>query len=359
MRVSSMMLYDQLKKAIQGDIAELTEKNLRLATGKRINKPSDDPVGAARAIDYKVSISRNDQFERGIEQAKTFLDTTDKTLTSAQDTVAELSKLFSDGVNISDASEMDFYANQAASYRDFLQTLSNTRLGDRYIYSGFRTDRQAFTFNATTNHYDYNGDLGEISVPVDRGGAAQMNVQGSTAFSVTMSGTTPTSLADGTPVSYTQAKDPSTGVNTITIEIGNAGDPDYDTFSVSNVMDIANYMSFAWQAQDVDGTDLDASASVSSQKAKHRIEALAAPLKEAGAQMLQVQSEVGIRQNFLADQQARLEQSSLALENMRAKTEDADINETIIEIKSAEVALEALRSSSAQILSQSLFDFLQ
>jgi flagellar hook-associated protein 3 FlgL len=358
MRVSSLMIYEQLKKAIQADIDEVTENNLRLATGKKINKPSDDPVGAIRAIDYKVNISQNDQFQRNIAQAGIFLDTTDKTITSAQDSIGELRKMLSLGMNKMDPSDRDFYSRQAAGYRDFLLNLSNTRLGERHIFAGYHTDQQAFTFNAATHHFDYNGDLGQIKAPVDRGATTQMNIQGSKVFSVTMSTPTPTALADGTPIAFTQATDPATGVNTITIEIGNAGDPVHDAFTVSNVMDIANYMSSAWQQQDVDGTALDASASVSVQKATHRLEALFAPLNAASTQMLQVQSEIGTREIFLNDQKARHDLHNLNLENARAKTEDADINETVVDIKKAEVALEALRSSSANILSRSLFDFL-
>jgi flagellar hook-associated protein 3 FlgL len=353
------MLYDQLKKAIQGDISELAEANLRLATGKKINRTSDDPVGAVRALDYKINISRNDQYRRNILQAGNFLDATDKSLASGQNSISEMKNMLSLGLGSMDAGDRDFYSNQAAGYRDFLLGISNTKFGERYIFSGYQTDQQAFTFNATTNHYDYNGDAGEISVAVDNGAGLQMNIQGSAAFSVTMDTPTPSALADGTPITYTQTADPVTGVNTITIEIGNAGDPGYDTFSASNVMDIANYMSSAWKGQDVDGSVLDASQTVSDQKAAHRLQALMPVVAEASANMIGLQAEIGIREGFLNDQKSRLEASVTSLENARARTEDADINETIIDIKISEVALEALRSSSANVISRSLFDFLK
>ncbi|NTU41614.1 MAG: flagellar hook-associated protein FlgL [Nitrospirales bacterium] len=359
MRVSSTMLFDQLRKALQNGVSDLADKNLSLATGKRINKPSDDPVGAARALDYKLSISRNDQFIRDIGQAETFLDATDKTLTSAQDSVASLSKLLAGGLNNTSSSDKAYYAEQAANYRDFIQSMSNTKLGDRYIFSGFQTDQEAFTFNAATNHYDYNGDLGQITTAVGNGITSQMNIQGPSAFGVTMPVSAPTALADGTPVSYSQTTDPATGVSTMTIGIGTAGDPAYDTFTVSNVMDIANYMSYAWKSQDVDGTALDVTSAVSDLKAAHRLQALAAPLNAASSRMLEAQSEIGTREAFLDNQQTWLEQNSLNLENSRAATEDADINQTAVDIKSAELALDALRTSAANILSQSLLDFLQ
>ena len=353
------MLYEQLKKALQSDISDLTRKNLNLTTGKRINKPSDDPAGTIRVLDYKVSISLNDQYKRNIQQAGIFLGVADKALGSSQDSLAELSKILSYGDHGTSTKDSNFYSSQAALYRDSLLDTANSKLGERYLFSGYQTDTQAFTFDSTTNHYVYNGDLGAMSVSVDRSGVAQVNIQGSKAFSVTMPGPTPTSLSDGTPVSYSQVTDPNTGVNTITVEIGNAGDLDHDTFTVSNVMDVANYMSFAWKGQDVDGTALDASAVVAEQKSQHRLQALYPVVKDASTQLLQNQTEIGTREAFLKDRSTRLDNENLTLESARSTAEDADMNATLVDIKMAEVALEALRSSSAQIISQSLFNFLQ
>jgi flagellar hook-associated protein 3 FlgL len=49
MKITNRMLYDQLNK----DIAQNTEKlfylNNQISSGKRITKPSDDPLGLSRA----------------------------------------------------------------------------------------------------------------------------------------------------------------------------------------------------------------------------------------------------------------------------------------------------------------------
>ena len=89
------------------------------------------------------------------------------------------------------------------------------------------------------------------------------------------------------------------------------------------------------------------------------MDALSALADTARTKILGTQSEVGGRGVVLNDQIARTDQNILNWENARAKTEDADINQVFVELKQAEVALEALRSSSANVLSRSLFDYLK
>lgn len=356
MRVTSLMIYDRIRRSLQQSLNELNERNLRLATGKRINKPSDDVSGTSNSIDYRVTISETEQYKRNIADATIQFSFTDKVLTSIGDTLVELKKLTASGLNSNDR---NFYSQLAASHRDFFLGLSNSRLGKRHIFSGLRTDQRAFIYNTVTSRYDYQGDMGEINVPVGRGSAIAVNIQGSRVFSFPLSGSNPTSLPDNTPVSYLETLDPATGVNTITVEIGNPGDPDYDTFTISNIMDLANVLSFAWVSKDVNGSDLDPNPSISDQKAAHRIQVLASLIDDARNQVLFVQSEMGTRSVFMNDQNNRHNSSIKSLQDALSKTEDADLTETAVDIKKAETAIEALRLASTKIMSESLLDFIK
>ncbi len=356
MRVTSLMIYDRIKRSLQRSLNELNEQNLRLATGKRINKPSDDVPGTSASIDYRVTINETGQYKRNIADAVIQFNFTDKVMTSTGDSLVELKKLTSMGLNMDDR---EFYSQQAAAQRDFLLGLSNSRLGRRFIFSGLKTDQRTFVYNPSTLHYEYQGDRGEMNLPVGRDSTVSVNIQGSRVFSFSLSGSNPTSLPDNTPVSYSETLDPSTGVNTITVEIGNPGDPDHDTFTVSNVMDIANILSFAWRYQDIDGSDLDTDPDVSKEKALHRILVLSSLIDDARNQVLTAQSELGTRSVFMKDQDDRHSTTIKTLQDALSKTEDADLTETAVEIKKAETAIEALRLASTKIMSESLLDFLK
>jgi flagellar hook-associated protein 3 FlgL len=359
MRITSFMIFNQFTHALQSNMEDFTKLNSQLASGKRIQKPSDDIIGMVKSMDYRLSINTTEQYQKNIEEANFQLQFASDVLGSVSNSLLKLKELISMGGNAQSQENRSFYAQQAAKWRDFLLDLSNTKSREKYIFSGYQTDQKAFMYNSNTYQYDYNGDSGEINVLIDKEATLPLNIPGSNAFSFTMNGQLPTELPDGTPINYTQATDPSTGITTTTVEIGNAGDPGYDTFTYSNLMDMANVLSFAFEYKDVDGSDLNADPAVQEEMALHRIAALSLPLDDGQNQVLNVQTEIGTREVRLNDQKTRLDSSALNLTNALSKTEDADMDKTVTEILKTQTALDALRQSAAQILSQSLMDFLK
>jgi flagellar hook-associated protein 3 FlgL len=359
MRITSFMIFNQLSRALQGNTEDFAKLNNQLALGKKIEKPSDDVIGMIKAMDYKLSINSNNQYEKNIDEANINLNFTNDVMSSISDTLGKLKELLSTAGNAQSQEDRDYYAKQAAEWRDYSLSLTNSKLGDRYIFSGYNTNQKAFSYNSATNHFDYNGDSGEINILLDSGAALPLNIQGSKAFSFALNGTPPAELSDGTPVNFSQTTDPSTGITTVTVEIGNAGDPGYDTFTFSNIMDMANILSSAWEYKGVDGSDLNADPTISEAMAMHRLMALSIPLDAARNQVLNVQAEIGTRQVALNDQKTRLDTYTLNLQNSLSETEDADVDQTITEILKTQAALQALMEATSKILSQSLLDFLK
>lgn len=359
MRITSFMIFNQLTRALQSNMEDYAKLNTQLASGKKIEKPSDDVIGMMRVLDYRLSINNAGQYKTNIEEANFNLQYTDKVLGSVGDSLLKLKELLSLGLNDQTQENRSSYAKQAAEWRDFLLELSNTQLRDSYIFSGYKTDQSTFTYNSTTHQYDYNGDLGEIQVLFDTGATLPLNIQGSKAFSVALNGQLPTGLPDGTPINYTQTTDPSTGVTTVTVKIGNQGDSGYDTFSFSNIMDIANIASSAWEYKNIDGSDLNSDPAISKEMATHRLMALSVPFNNASTQISTVQTEIGTRQVHLNNQKTRLENTTVNLQNALSATEDADMDQTATEILKTQTALQALRASASKVLSESLLDFLK
>ncbi len=353
MRISSLMIYEQLKKGLQGCLEELSRRNEELATGKRLLKPSDDVTGSSRALDYRVNISSLEQYVRNSTTGEMQFHFTDRVLGSVSDALLELKKLTSSGINPSDPQARQFNAQRASMLRDYLHQLSNSRLSQRYIFSGFRTSQESFVFNPSTLRYEYRGDLGEIHIPLSNNSTVPVNIPGSKVFSTTLRETNPSQLSDKVVVNYSESLDPLSGVNTITVEIGVPGDPEYDIFTVTNIMDMANLLSHAWMYQDIDGS------AISEAKAMHRIEALSSLIDDARTQVLEIQSEMATREVFLNQETGRIKDFLNNLKNNLSKTEDADLTEVAVEIKKAETGLEALRIASTKILSGSLLDFLK
>jgi flagellar hook-associated protein 3 FlgL len=329
------MIYDQLMRALQKNQEEYAELNNRLATEKKILKPSDDVMGTVRAMDYRVSITSNDQYMRNIDGATNNLKLTDTVLTSLSDTLSKIKELALGSMSgTTDPDIQAAYARQAGQLRDHLYEIANTKVGDRYLFAGFRTNQQPYAAGT----YNYQGDNGIINSPIDRGAAIPINVTGNETFSYTLAAPYVKQISSGLNVHYT----PGAGT-TVNVEIRDAADTVVlDTFSYSNVMQMTDLLGSAISAND-----------------RSRIEALIDPLNGVRNQVVTAQSDVGARLSSLKDQSYSLTLNTNTLKDVLSSTEDADMTETAMQLQKANTTLQALYASSSRILSQSLLDFLK
>ncbi|MGC2062667.1 MAG: hypothetical protein WA610_06790 [Thermodesulfovibrionales bacterium] len=359
MRVTEQMQYNMIRFSLQDSVDELARKNNQLMSGKKADKPSDDVLGTIQAMAYKVSLSANTQYLNNVDLAGIQLSFMETAVESISSTLDNIHSLIRKGVHETAPEQKTANSNQASQWRDMLLDLSNTTYGNKYLFSGCKTDQQSFTYNAATFHYDYNGDTESINIPVEKGVTVPVNVQGSAAFSPPLPSGLPAALPDGTPIAYTQATNPANGINTLTITIGTVGNPGYDTFTTASYMDMLNTVSFAWKDQNVDGTALDPAPAMGATMGNHRVEALSKIFDTMSSQVFQVTSDISMRMVKLDDEKKRLNNSDANLLSALSKVEDADINQVAVDIKTAQISLDAIRATAAKILSQSIFDFLR
>lgn len=372
MRISTNLFYDQLSQGLKKNLSDLNVVSEELSTGKKINKPSDDVLGTLKAMDYKLSISQNTQYEQNITEADNYLSFDDTILTQVRSTLDDLKNLTAQTGGTS--AQRTLYAQQAADLRDTLFNLSNSTYLNSYVFSGSQSGQAAYTFDGTAHQYLYQGDLQQVSVAIGKGiNLAALNIPGNSndatvlsPFSYLLTAPQTSTLLDGSTVTYTPVADPDPThhYQTIQVDIINPNkqptDPGYqDTFTFSNVMDIANIISYAFNNQGVDGNPINADATANAQMAKNRIEALSGPVSTVRTQALSVQALVGTRRNQLEDQNIRLEANTLNAQNSLGQTEDADMNQTVIAMQKISTTLNALRSTAAKILPESLFNFLK
>lgn len=62
MRISTQMMYDQNMRGITDSQSKWLSYGEQMSTGKRVNRPSDDPIAASQAIVLSQSQSQNSQF---------------------------------------------------------------------------------------------------------------------------------------------------------------------------------------------------------------------------------------------------------------------------------------------------------
>lgn len=128
---------------IENDYNDLMEK---MASQKRINRISDDPLGMANVLDYKQTNATIEQHCTNIDNSTAWITMTESNLTSASDLLSKASELaISQASGTATASTRNIAAQNVQTIIDEMKSLANSKFGDRYLFSGSRTDVEPFS----------------------------------------------------------------------------------------------------------------------------------------------------------------------------------------------------------------------
>lgn len=167
---------------IQMRYNELFRMNESVVTGKRINRPSDDPVDAGKVLEYKSLLGSIKQYKKNVTTGSTWLNYTEASLMEAGNIMRDakvLTEQMATGTYSEDQRKM-LVTNAEQLYERLMQA-GNTKVGGKYLFSGFKTDTKTFTrdndFNIT-----FHGDDGKIQVSVQQDIRVTVNTTGHDAL---------------------------------------------------------------------------------------------------------------------------------------------------------------------------------
>jgi flagellar hook-associated protein 3 FlgL len=145
MRITQGMIADTMLRNVQTNQSRLEELQGQLTSGSRITKPSDDPIGAARAMSFQESIAQTDQYLGNIDQATGWLNTTDNTLGAVTSILHRARELAVQG-----ASETTNAQDRASINTEVLQlqqhalNLAQTKFGGSFLFAGTASDAPGY-----------------------------------------------------------------------------------------------------------------------------------------------------------------------------------------------------------------------
>jgi flagellar hook-associated protein 3 FlgL len=173
------MGYDQINRNLQKNRSDMNELQNQAATQKRINKPSDDPVASARILTARSEDRGYIQFQKNINSAKSFLEFSDQSLSELNDILIRLKELAIQQASDAGASADTRRVVAREVEQAFHQAIQigNRKLGERYIFGGYRTTEPPFTPRG-----DYLGDDGDLRIHVNKDTFMPMNVTGERVF---------------------------------------------------------------------------------------------------------------------------------------------------------------------------------
>ena len=416
MRITNNMLVNNMMNNISTNLGRMQKYQNQLASGKKIQVPSDDPIVAARALKYRTDVSELGQFSRNLNDATSWMDMTESTLGNIGDVLQrtrELAVQASNGTNNADdtqkiAKEVDQLRTQAIH-------LANSTYAGRYIFSGYKTDKKLINDDGTFATSVANTEA--IRYEIGIGDSIDINVPGGDMFNngTDAAGDTFSSLSGNNPITFpvtiTTGTNDSLGINvdgeavTATIPAGNYS----DLASLANVVQTAvnvgtltsadinvsvvgNSLSFRSGSAGANSSisivatsnaavtlGVDAITSTPSQTGQKgklmqdfdslltamntgdnaTISKLIGDLDDDMNNMLRIRADVGARQNRLELTGNRLENDNLNFTKLMSDNEDVDMSETIMNLQNEENVYKASLAGGAKIIQPSLVDFLR
>lgn len=228
MRISTQQIYDNGLRNMQ-DVTQQQQKTYNeLSSGKKINQPSDDPVGAARVMQLNQTLSLSSQYQNNITLATNNLNLEDSTFSSVSSTlknIRDLTLQANDG-SLS-ASDRKAVATQVGQLLTQLTGLANTKdSSGQYLFSGNKGGTTPFVQDESGN-YQYQGDQGQRSVAIDDGVQVPVNDNGQSVF---------VDVPSAQKTFYTEANPNNTAQPPATISAGMVIDQSaFDKFYPSNM----------------------------------------------------------------------------------------------------------------------------
>jgi flagellar hook-associated protein 3 FlgL len=145
MRVTQQNIYSTVIDRMNYSLSDLMESNIQAATQKKVNKPSDDPVGTVRILSFRDTISQLDQYGKNISSAKGWLNLADNAMVQVNTIITRCKELAEQGstgtISAENREQISFEVRQLFEQ---LVGLSNTSFEDNTLFSGHKTSTPAF-----------------------------------------------------------------------------------------------------------------------------------------------------------------------------------------------------------------------
>ncbi len=178
MRVSNSQIYNMAMRYLNQNSAAYQDANEQVSSGKRINRPSDDPNGAGRVTRYRSDLSRLGQYQENITHGTTFLNQTESTLNLINDLRVSAKEIALQGASGSKSSaELNNMASSIATIKSQLVSLANTQVGEEYIFGGYDVSSPPYDSSGT-----YSGDSGEMEIRIGKNSTITLNFPGDTVL---------------------------------------------------------------------------------------------------------------------------------------------------------------------------------
>ena len=171
--------------------------NTMTSTGKKITRPSDDPVVAIRALRLRSNVAQLSQYyEKNAKDASSWLQVTEDALSTVTSVLTDAGKQATKGANkYLGISDLTTIVTQMSALSDEYYSTGNVDYAGRYVFTGYRTDTSLTFDSATTKAYTgINDEFNASDIGTSSRVLGAYNISTATTGTPTEAGITQTSV---------------------------------------------------------------------------------------------------------------------------------------------------------------------
>ncbi len=142
MRITNRIMTNNSLANINRNKVNLTKLEEQYNTGKKIQRPSDDPIIAVRALKLRNNLTElNQYYEKNIPDAKSWMEVTESALNQVNSLLTSMHTLCDQGSQDTlNAEDRNSILQTLIQYKDQIYQEGNSTYAGRYIFTGFKTD---------------------------------------------------------------------------------------------------------------------------------------------------------------------------------------------------------------------------
>lgn len=308
MRVTQSMLSSNMLRNLSSSYNKMGKLQEQLSSGKKVNRPSDDPVTVMKGMGYRMQVDKVEQYQKNLGEVHNWLDSSDDALDGVGQILNRITELTVDAANDTKTTEDRLkIVKEVEQLQLQMRDMGNTKVGDKYLFSGTKTGEALFGKNAAGDPTIGGSDITKPypTAPVGSGFGKGVTVE----------------VFDGVELK----------VNT-------------DGFAIFSELDemMSNLVN------SIKGTA--GSAPISSQLTE---------ISSVQNTVLEARADIGARQNRADMMKNRLDAQEGSAKKQQSENEDIEYEEVITQMLTEESIHRAALSVGARIIQPSLVDFLR
>ncbi len=169
MRITNKMMTNNMLYNINNNKNRLNKLDEQYSTGLKIQRPSDDPIVAVRALKLRTNLSElNQYYEKNIPDAMSWMETTESALQTTNEILTKMHTYSVQGANDTlTAADRESIITNLTELKKQIHQEGDTNYAGRYVFSGYKTDTSLiFTEDVENLNYTISEKLSGENIEV-------------------------------------------------------------------------------------------------------------------------------------------------------------------------------------------------